>query len=407
MTTFRLAGLAAAACAFGSEAAATAFQLREGSATAIGTALAGRTANDRDVSLAIQNPAALRGVETGAVSAGAAFIYATADAKATAAPPGFSATDDPSENAIVPSLIAGWRLSPQWVVGIAVDSPFGLATEYSKTFIGAFDGVRSELTTITATPMVAYSPVPQFTVAAGLSVQYAEAELTSRVGLATPDTASVEGDGVELGFTLGFAFEPAEGTSIGLAVQTGFSHELEGELSDNFPVPPGVAPGSSGIAAFELPPVVSLGLIQQVAPGIRAMAEVEWTGWSSFKNILITDDATGITVLDDRQEYEDSFMASIGGEYDLNPALTLRAGLGYDKTPTRDAFRTVRTPDSDRYWLSAGASYEITERIGIDIGYTYIIVDDTQVSLRNVPGVRVDYSNGSVHLLQTNLRYEF
>lgn len=390
---------------------ATAFQLREGSATAVGSALAGRTANDRDISLILNNPASLRGVETFALSFGAAAIFAEGDATASLTPAGQAAagflglsnTDTPSEDAVVPSFTMGWRASEQLILGLAVDAPFGLASEYSSRFAGSFDGVRSELTTITATPMVAWEATPGFTVAGGVMVQYADAELQNFNGTGVQ---SISGDGWDVGFTLGFILEPVDGTQLGLSLQSGFRHRLEGGLSNNF-TPPFLA-GASGSAAFELPPIVSFGLIQDISPRARLMAEAEWTGWSAFDAIDIRTDAFG-PIANDVQNYRDSWMFSLGGEYDVSEDLTIRAGAAYDFTPTRDADRTVRVPDGDRIWLAAGASYEITETIGVDASYLYIIVDDSKVTLRNGPtaGGVVNYSDGSVHLFSVNLRYAF
>lgn len=404
MITIRLAGLAAAACAAASEASAAAFQLREGSAVALGAALAGRTASDADVSLAIQNPAALRGVAQGEVSVGGALIFASGDAATNAGFGPLARTDDPNEDAVVPAFIAGWRVSPEIVLGFAMHAPFGLATEYSSNFVGSFDGVRSELTTINFTPMVSFTPDPSFTVAAGLVLQYADAKLTNRVGIGADPIADIAGDGFDVGFVIGFAAEPIAGTSMGLAIRSGFEHKLEGDLSANFPFPG----GRSGEAAFDLPAVVSFGVVQDLRPDLRLMAEVEWTGWSAFDDLTISNDT--VTV-DDPQNYEDSAFVSFGAEYDVDDRLTIRAGAGYDATPTRDAFRTVRTPDGDRLWLSAGASYDITETVGLDLGYTLILFDDTQVTLRNGPpgvaGERVDYTDSHAHVLQANLRWRF
>jgi long-chain fatty acid transport protein len=390
---------------------ATAFQLREGSATAMGSALAGRSANDRDISLIVHNPASLRGVDTFALSFGGAAIFADGDATATLTPGGQAAatalglsnTDSPNENAIVPSFTVGWRASPQLIFGLAVDAPFGLASEYSSSFAGSFDGVRSELTTITATPMVAWEATPTFTVGGGVMIQYADAELQNFNGTGVQ---SIDGDGWDIGFTVGFILAPADGTQLGLTVQSGFRHRLDGGFSDNF-TPPFLA-GGSGTAAFELPPIVSLGLIQEITPRTRLMAEVEWTGWSVFDTIDISSDAFG-PLPPDVQNYENSWMISLGGEYDVSDRLTVRAGAAYDFTPTRDADRTVRVPDGDRIWLAAGASYEITETIGVDASYLYIIVDDAKVTLRNGPtaGGVVNYDDGAVHLFSVNLRYAF
>ena len=41
--------------------------------------------------------------------------------------------------------------------------------------------------------------------------------------------------------------------------------------------------------------------------------------------------------------------------------------------------RTYRLPDSDRLWLSAGASYKATERISLDAGYTFILAEEADL----------------------------
>jgi long-chain fatty acid transport protein len=253
--------------------------------------------------------------------------------------------------------------------------------------------------------MASYSITPTLTLGAGVSFQYADAELQSRVAGGPNGVADVSGDGFDIGFTVGLLYEPLPGTKLGLNYQSGFEHTLEGDFSANFP---GVG-GRSGEARFDLPPVASFGVIQSITDDVRVMAEFEWTGWSAYDRVLITDKATGAVVQDDPQNYEDSIMVSFGAEYDVSDRLAVRAGVAFDETPTNDEFRTVRTPDSSRYWLSAGASYEITERVGVDVGYTLILMEDTVVTLRNGPtaGAVVDYEDGMVHLLAANLRYAF
>lgn len=392
------------------DAYAGAFQLREGSATALGSALAGRTANDADVSLAIQNPASLRGVEQFEASAGLSFLFAQGDATTSASLPGFVSSDTPNESAFIPSFTLGYRVSPEFVLGLAVDAPFGLATEYEADFVGAFDGVRSELTTITVTPMASWDVTPALTIGAGVMLQYADAELQSSNGASVQN---IQGDGFDFAFTAGVIAEPIEGTKLGISAQTGFSHKLDGEFSNNFTVTgPGGAPftgyaGAPGEASFDLPPIVSVGVIQSITPKFRVMGEVEWTGWSVFDDITIS--SPGLPDLVDPQEYEDSFMFSVGAEYDVSDALTVRGGWAFDQTPTRDEFRTTRTPDGDKMWFAAGASYQINENFGVDVAYIYLLVDDATVTLRNGPvaGSQVNYNNADVHLFSANLRYAF
>lgn len=417
-TAGRVALAAAALGAAAGEASAGAFMIREGSARTLGSAMAGRTAGDDDVSLALHNPASLRGVDNFAASLGAAGIFGSGEGDVGSGAPGVPPLDrrsDPNQAAVVPSLALGWRASEDLVLGFAFDSPFGLATEYDDDFVGAFDGVRSELITLTATPMAAYDVVDGFTLGAGVSVQYAYAELSQR--FASGEVSDVSGDGVAWGVTVGAIVEPTTTTRIGVNFQSGFDHDLEGDFGSGYVVPTGLpAPfppaldfsGDTGRAAFELPALLSVGVRQEITDDLRLLAEVEWSQWSRFDDIVITNTDKDV-VIDDDQNYENSFFVALGAEYDATEALTVRAGVAYDETPTTDADRTVRVPDGERLWLSAGLSYALTERVSVDAAYTYINVFDTSVRLDRGPsaGRRVDYQDSQVHVVGLNVGYRF
>ncbi len=409
----RGAPLLCAALLTPAETLAGAFQIREGSAAAQGSSLAGRTSGDRDVSFALHNPAALRTVENFEASLGLSGIIATGDADTTIA--GARYTDDPNEIAAVPAAIAGWRLNQHVVFGLAVDAPFGLATRYDDGWIGAADGVESELVNITVTPLVSVQPIEDLSLGFGVTLSYADARLTNRTlgGLST-----LEGDDFAWGFTLGALADIAPRTTVGVAFISAVDHTLEGAFSSNYIVPTGLAPpapaainvGGPGEADLNLPPILSLGVTHGFTDAFRMMAEVELIGWSAFESIDALSRNTGVTI-SERQDYDDAFMVALGAEYDLSDRLTLRGGVAYDKTPSNDAHRTVRVPDADRYWVSAGLSYELTERVGIDAAYTFVLFDETSVTLKNgappVRGSRVDYNDSMAHVVSVNTRFRF
>lgn len=390
------------------EAAAGAFQLREGSAAALGSSLAGRTSGDRDVSFALYNPAAFRTVETFEVSAGVAGVFAVTDAQAVNTPPipGLTTSDDAGETAAVPGFAMGWRYDEHVVFGLTARSPFGLATKYSRDFVGGVAGVDSELLTIAVTPTVAVEPVPGFAFGVGATIQYADARLSNLNGALQEQ--DVAGDDISYGFNVGVLADVAPRTTIGAAFTWGVSHELEGSFSDNFQ--PGVFSGD-GKAEIDLPAVFSIGVTHGFTDDFRAMAEVEWIGWSAYDSILITDSDSGAQI-NDVQDYDDAFMIAAGAEYDVSDAFTVRAGVAYDKTPSVDEHRSVRVPDADRYWASAGFSYAITETFGVDAAYTFIYFDDTSVTklpaaIGGGAGARIDYNDSQAHVVSLNATYRF
>jgi long-chain fatty acid transport protein len=44
-----------------------------------------------------------------------------------------------------------------------------------------------------------------------------------------------------------------------------------------------------------------------------------------------------------------------------------------------DATRSVRIPDNDRYWLSLGASYKISDSMTANLAYSHVFIKDGDV----------------------------
>jgi long-chain fatty acid transport protein len=74
--------------------------------------------------------------------------------------------------------------------------------------------------------------------------------------------------------------------------------------------------------------------------------------------------------------YRDGWLYSIGAEYALNPALTLRAGVAYETSPIQDSTRDIILPDSNRVELAVGASYKYSDRLTFDAGYSHLFFQD-------------------------------
>jgi long-chain fatty acid transport protein len=113
------------------------------------------------------------------------------------------------------------------------------------------------------------------------------------------------------------------------------------------------------------------------------MANIEWTNWSRMKELRVVNPTFGTTVLDDFS-WDDSWFGSVGAEYKFTDKLTGRTGVGIETTPVPDRTRGARLPDSDRIWLSFGASYMWSESTTLDFGYSHIFLDDSTIE-RTLP----------------------
>jgi long-chain fatty acid transport protein len=103
---------------------------------------------------------------------------------------------------------------------------------------------------------------------------------------------------------------------------------------------------------------------------------VQRVGWSQFDAIDVKSPA-GNQVL--AQNYKSITSGAVGVDYAVNDRFTLRAGVGYDPTPTPNSERTARVPDGDRWLYSVGATGKVSDRTEIDAGFAYIAFKDSDV----------------------------
>ena len=107
--------------------------------------------------------------------------------------------------------------------------------------------------------------------------------------------------------------------------------------------------------------------------------------------------------------WDDTRFWSIGAEYKLSDAFTIRGGYAYDETPTTFATRTPRLPDEDRRWYSLGLTWNMSEHVEINASYTRIEPDSPKVGIIDAANRHTlfgDYDS-NVNLFGVSGRYSF
>jgi len=439
----------AGALAFG-QAQASGFQLRENSVKNLGRANAGTAVASGDASVVVNNPAAMVNLDKTTVQVDATDIDLTAKfsgSGTTAVGTPLSGGDggDPGSPTIVPALAV---VAPfgDFRLGASISAPFGLKTEYDSDWVGRYNAIKSDVKTVDFTVSGAWAITERFSLGAGVIFQRTEVTLSNALdfgsalclGSGNPancfspafpfhpqsqdGAVEVKGDDNSTGWLFGAQWRPADNFTIGYSHHSKIDHTLTGNA--NFTVPPAVvavlgptAPADGRIyAPLTTPSIDTLSAQWNVAPQVRLYADIQRTGWHSLQRVAIFN-ADGTPLGQPEQfNWKNTTYYAIGGEWDVSPAFTLRAGYGHDESPTSDATRDARLPDNTRKLYSIGATWHASDAFSIDAAFQRIDIADPSIDVISpFPGspspavgsrLTGEY-NGHANLFGLSMQYRF
>ena len=367
------------------------FGVREQSAYFLGTAFAGSAAGGQ-ISSVFWNSAATAALPgcnsssnyTAVFSSGDETARAGAFVTGTPIAAGLTPTStDIGRDGFVPSSYVTCQLSDKFYAGLGLNAPFGLLTKPDDTtWAGSPIAITSRIFSIDINPTLAYKLTPELTVGVGVQIEYFKLRLThgpfnsSLVGPLS-GARSFEADDWGVGATAGLLWQPNPGTSVGLGYRSAVGIDVSGSFdrSAALRVP---AVSTSATASVTLPDELTLSARQIVGPRLAIMGTVEWQNWSRLQNVAAVGSGCGVGGVCEvlNLNYRDGWFYSVGAEYAYSPTVLLRAGVGYETSPIQDSTRDILIPDSNRIFLSAGASYKYSEQISVDFGYSHLFFQD-------------------------------
>lgn len=417
-----LAGIALGAVGAAGTARASGFMLLEQSATYQGASFAGAAARSDDPSTLFYNPAGMTQLPGYQFSINGSFIdpeaYLNSGTAYTLAgtPAGGTAGRDAAQSVLLPSFFATAQIAQDWHVGLAVTSPFGLATKYNTDSVARYNALTTSLATYNFAPSVAWQALPTLSVAAALRVEMADARLSQAVDFGTVGYAhgipgyypglhdgigSLKGNDTAVGWQIGLLWQPLPATKVGFDYRSAIFHNLSGSVTyQNAGVLAPVFAGGSATAKLVTPDTFSLSLAQDVG-AVTMLASLDYTEWSRFKTLQVNYTGPAFVT---QENWNNSFMVSAGADWRLNETVTLRTGAAVDLTPVPNAYRTPRIPDGNRYWLSVGATWKPMPRLALSAAYSHLFVDSTKVDLSSL---QANYNNNQINILSAEATLSF
>lgn len=392
--TMKAAAAAVMAVCAASAAHAAGFMLTEQSAGALGRAYAGVGVDGTDLSGVYYNPATMTlhpgtQIQAGFVAVGLDLAFEGHD--------GTSAQNPVSENGqyntqAIPHGYISHQLNDSMWVGLAMTVPFGMGTEYDDNWTWANRGISAEVLTFDFNPNVAWKVSDKLSIGAGMSIQYASADLKMQENarVASID-GEVDADSWAWGFNVGLMWSPLENLRFGLSYRSRINHNADGDFTfDNFKDLTNGQIGNMGedaqriwgtlsylngqtldaTATLSTPAWAMATAAWDVNELLSLYATFRWTDWSSFDTLDI-DYTVGTKTVTNK--WEDTYLFSVGADLRFTNWWTFRAGIGYESSPVDDpSYRTSIIPDADRWWFALGSSFQATKSMQIDVSAAWL-----------------------------------
>jgi long-chain fatty acid outer membrane transporter len=461
MKKFNQSVLATAMLFAAGGASAAAFQLSEVSTSGLGRAYAGEAAIADNASVVATNPALMSLFKTNQFSVGGVYVDSkinmNGDVNVTSPlamsqlnPKGLLASNSASHRSIVPgSLVPNMYfvapINDKFALGGGMNVNFGLKSEYDNKYNGGVFGGTTDLTALNLNLSGSYRVTEGFSAGLGLNAIYAQAKIERRAGIIS-DAVSRVGTAIDKGlinipneyaptvkvlrhsitskdkiltqlqdkadwafaWNAGVMYQFNENHRIGLSYHSKVDIDFTDHTATSLQAH---RIGQEGGLKLNLPDYLEFSGFHQLTEKFAMHYSYKYSHWSRLKNLYASYHSDGKEAFHKKMYYRNSSRIALGGTYNVDDKLTLRAGIAYDQAAATE-HASAAIPDTDRMWYSLGATYKFTPNLSVDLGYAYLkgkkVKFTEKQTVASLATVTANYtSKASANLYGLNLNYSF
>lgn len=384
---------------FSQLAFASAFQLWEQDGASVGSYHAGRAAIAEDASTAFYNPAGLVLIKNQELIVGYDPVITNIKFNGTVNVNGTGPVATSSQGGgynFIPSVQYAAPLSDRVVFALSAVYPFGLKTDYSQQDYTRYAATLTSLAVIDYTPSLGVKLTDKWSIGGGFDIERANGEL-SFANRGSPVDTYAQNTGADhaYGYHVGALYQFSPTTRVGLGYNSKVVHVLHGSTVFNGPLATNGFQSNSSRLKLVLPATTTLSAFHQFNAKWDGMASVIYTQWNVEQQLVITDQNPSFNMTIP-QNYKNTWNFSVGGNYHVTEQFMLRAGLGFDQTPTNNQDRNLQIPDSNRIAVALGTHFQANSSIGLDVGWTHLFAMNTRINNTQVGPLQTVTTNGSV-----------
>lgn len=252
----------------------------------------------------------------------------------------------------LPSLYYGQKIgNTPWAVGLSINTPFGLSTEYSKTSAFRYITTGGEVKVLGVNPNIAYEITSKLSVAAGASYFYSTAELNQQVPVAGESEAKVKGSGDGFGMNAAVFMKVSENDNVGVSYRSQVVVKYSG--GDSVITSPtfGELARTPAKTSIRYPDTINLGFAHHFSKGLVEVGG-GWTNYTDAKQVVVQ--ASGQPDNVTNLYWKNSGSIRVGGEYWFRDDFSLSGGYEYLLSPTRESTYNPLVPEGNHHVFCSG-----------------------------------------------------
>ena len=280
---------------------------------------------------------------------------------------------------------AGYKVNDKLQVGLGVYVPFGSELHYGQAWTGRYTLTDIKLTAVNVQATAAYAITPQLGIGAGLvMLAYGDVDLQRDIPLQSQNGATAHATLAgkaerKFGYNVGIMYKPSDKLSFGASYRSAIDARVEaGEVTvSGIPAVAASSFTATGFSAtLPLPDTYNFGVGVHPSEKLTLAFDANLVRWSKYQALTFNYTGgvlggAGVTSSTSTRRYKDALALRLGGQYKVSEKFALRAGGFYDFACVRDGYLTPETPDADRVGLTAGFTYEVSKRFGIDGSFLF------------------------------------
>lgn len=270
--------------------------------------------------------------------------------------------------------------------GIGAYAPHGLGVEWPADTGIRTTGSKGSLMTFTVNPVVAWKINEQLSIAAGLTLNYADLDL--RQGILWPaqpfDRLRFRGSGWDVGYNAGILWKPCEKISLGGTFRSATEINLKGhtEARNDVELPSPPAPFTvptfrerrRAEAEFQFPFEFVVGVAYKPTPQWNLEFNAEYTHWDDLNTVNVRQSAPIPPLIGDTLaiplNWQPSWYYEFGATRYLPNDWHVSGGYIFNENSVPDANYQPLVADLDRHFLSIGTGKKF-RRLAVDVAYQF------------------------------------